>query len=361
MDDLGKIRQILTVILLLMVFTTIFFAKDVVLPIVLAMLLALTLSPLVRGAQRAGIAPPISAFVLIFSLAAGGGAGAYFMSGVVGGWIHDAPQLTSQLRVKLSSVARSVEAVKDATQKVDEITDSTAKNVPKVVVKEPGILSNTISNVANFGTSLAVGMFLALIIMASGDLFYAKLVEAFPRMQDKKRVLRIVYDVERRISRYLLSITFINAGLGVAVALALYALGVPYFYIWGVVAFSFNYLPYLGAVIGAALVGAFAVITFDNLYYAALVPLSYLTLTTIEGQLITPYLLGRRMELNTVSVFLTVIFWAWLWGVPGALMAVPILVVLKVVCDNVEGLSTLGNFLSARNQLPEKIIDQNVK
>ena len=350
MRILETIQLMLGAILLLMLFTTIYFAKDVVLPIALGLLLSLTLSPLVRGARRLGISPPLSAFVIIFLISAVIGVSVYFLGGIIADWIKEAPQFGAELRYKLSSLTRSMDAMQDASAQVEEIAGAGGKNVPKVAVAQPGLLSNALSSVASFGTSLAVALILALLILASGDLFNAKLVSALPTLKDKKRALGIVFDIERRISRYLLSLTIINAGLGLAVGIALYLLGVPYSYVWGVGAFLFNFLPFLGAIVGAALVGAYAVITFDSLPYAATVPLTYLVLSSIEGQLITPYLLGRRMELNTVSVFLTVIFWAWLWGVPGALMAVPFLVVLKVICENFEGLSVIGNFLSAREQ-----------
>ena len=151
------------------------------------------------------------------------------------------------------------------------------------------------------------------------------------------------------MSRYLLTITVINAGLGISVGLYLFALGMPVPYVWGMAAFLLNFLPYIGGVIGAVLVGAYAIATFDSLGYAILAPIGYQILTGIEGQFITPYLVGRRLELNTVAVFLTVVFWGWLWGIAGALVAVPFLVVFKVICENVTALNMIGNFLDKSN------------
>jgi predicted PurR-regulated permease PerM len=126
------------------------------------------------------------------------------------------------------------------------------------------------------------------------------------------------------------------------------AVGLPSAYIWGALAFCLNYLPFVGPAVGIALVGATAILFFDQLSYAFLAPAVYFFWIILEGQVVTPLILGRTFELNTVSVFLTVIFWGWLWGIPGALMAVPFLVVIKVICDNVTGLSTFGHFLAAR-------------
>eukprot|EP00919_Chromeraceae_sp_WS-2016_P001245 GHVR01003147.1.p2 GENE.GHVR01003147.1~~GHVR01003147.1.p2 ORF type:complete len:181 (+),score=29.22 GHVR01003147.1:1-543(+) len=171
-----------------------------------------------------------------------------------------------------------------------------------------------------------------------------------------------VYDVERRVSRYLLTITLINGGLGVAIGLYLAALGMPAPYVWGLAAFLLNFLPYIGGFIGSVLVGAYAIVTFDTVSYAILAPIGYQILTGIEGQLVTPYLVGRRLELNTVAVFLTVVFWGWLWGMAGALVAVPFLVVFKVICDNVTALHIVANFLDksgpddARDETPKATV-----
>ena len=127
----------------------------------------------------------------------------------------------------------------------------------------------------------------------------------------------------------------------------MWSIGMPLPLVWAFVAFFLNFLPYIGPLSGAGLAGAVAVVSFDHLGHAALAPIIYLTATSIEGQFITPVILGRQLELNTVSVFVTVVFWGWLWGIAGALMAVPFLVCLKVICDNVDSMNTLGNFLSA--------------
>jgi predicted PurR-regulated permease PerM len=153
--------------------------------------------------------------------------------------------------------------------------------------------------------------------------------------------------VERAISRYLLTITLINAGLGVAVFALLFAIGLPNAFIWGVVAFVFNFLPFLGALAGVVLVALYSVVMIEPLGTALLAPALYMLATTVEGQFVTPTILGRRLKLNTVSVFVTVVFWGWLWGIAGALMAVPFLVIVKVICDNVDSLKTLGSFLGS--------------
>lgn len=353
LDDIVKIKRLAGGILLLMGFGTFYFARDLFLPIVIGFLLAVTLSPLVRGGARIGIPAPFSAFTLIFGIALSFGLAVLLLGGSVAAWVNEAPDMGVELKQRLANISASVDAVQKASEEVEEIASGSDEPTQKVVLDQPGLLNTAVSNMASLMTSIAVGMVLALFLLASGDMFFLKLVQSFPKLQDKKRALKIVFDIERRVSHYLLSITLINLGLGVAIALTLFALNVPFWYIWGALAFALNFLPFLGAVVGAALVGAYSVVTFDSLQYALLVPGCYLALTSIEGQLVTPYLLGRRLNLNTVAVFLTVIFWGWLWGIPGALMAVPFLVCFKVICDHVTSMKVLGNFLGSGNAADE--------
>lgn len=352
--DITKLKRINAAILLLMCFAAIYFARALLLPVVIGLLLALTLSPIVRGARRLGVAPPLTATALIVSILLTAAAAGYFLSGPVSQWMAEAPTLGAKLQDRLRDTIQSFEAVQEASEQVEEMTNGD-DDVERVVVDQPGLLTSAVSNAAAFATSALVGIVLALFLLASSDLFLRKIVQAFPRLKDKKTALKIVLDIERSISRYLLSITLINMGLGVAIAAAMYLIGVPYWYLWGAIAFSLNFLPYLGAVIGTLLVGAYAIVTFPSLEYALLAPAAYLALTSLEGNIVTPYLLGRRLDLNTVAVFLNVMLWGWLWGVPGALMAVPFLVTLKVICDHVSTLKTLGNFLGAHRDLAPEV------
>ena len=285
---------------------------------------------------------------MILVLAAAVGGAALLVSGPVSGWISDAPKLEAELQQKLHALATSVAVVQKASDQVDKIAAGAADpEVQKVAVQSPGLLTVAVSNVASVLATTLVTLVLALFLLASGDLFYVKLIDAFPRFGDKKRALRIVYGIERSVSRYLLLATAINAALGVVIGTGMWSIGMPLPLVWAFVAFFLNFLPYIGPLLGAGLAGAVAVVSFDHLGHAALAPIIYLTATSIEGQFITPVILGRQLELNTVSVFVTVVFWGWLWGIAGALMAVPFLVCLKVICDNVDSMNTLGNFLSA--------------
>lgn len=331
-----------------------YFGKEFFLPIVLGLLGALTLIPIVRWLERRGVPAALSAIVLVLALAFGLGAGAYVLSGPISTWIADAPNVGIRLQAKLSALMGSVDNLAEAGKTVDELAQRTKDPaVQEVVVKEPGFLSSATSSLWTGLSRLGIALILVLFLLASGDMVYEKIVRVLPRLSDKKTAIRIVHDIERSISRYLLTITLINAGLGVAVAVALWTLGVPSPGMIGVAAALLNFLPYLGAIVGVVLTGIFAFLSIEPLGLALAAPAAYLVLTTIEGNIVTPMVLGRRLELNTVALFIGVAFWGWVWGLAGVLIAVPLMVVLKTLCDHLDGWKPLGEFLSLTPPLSE--------
>ena len=353
MDNTHKIKNLLLGIFLILFFASVYFARDMFLPIVIGLLVALTLSPVVRGLARSGIPEPVSAIVLIFGAIVTIGIGAYLLTGPVSAILADVPQLGDQLRIKLSHLLESVEAVQEASEEVEDLANGTDAQTPKVAIQQPGLMAFAAGSIANFLALVVVGLILAMFLLASGDLFYVKLVNAIPTFSDKRRAVKAVRDVERQISHYFLAITAINAALGICIGLGLMWLGLPNAIMWGVFAFALNFLPFVGAIVGTVLVGIYGIIQFDTLSLGLAAPAIYFFFTTLEGQFLTPAILGHRLELNTVSVFLTVIVWSWLWSVPGALMAVPFLVMVKVISDNVEQLRTFGSFLGTRAPSPD--------
>jgi predicted PurR-regulated permease PerM len=167
-----------------------------------------------------------------------------------------------------------------------------------------------------------------------------------PTLRDKKRAVEISHEIQQNISNYLFTVSLINLGLGLVVSGGLYFMGVPNAVMWGMFVAVLNFIPYFGPVAGIIVLAAVGLLTFDTLWQAALPPAWYLLLHTLEANLVTPALLGRRFTLNPVVIFVSLIFWTWLWGVPGALLSVPILVSVKVVCDRVPALSSVSEVLT---------------
>ncbi len=193
---------------------------------------------------------------------------------------------------------------------------------------------------------LAVTMILLLFLLASGDAFLAKMIEVTPRLEDKKRVVHTARSIQHQISLYLGTITLINIVLGMSIAVALYLLEVPSPALWGVMVGVLNFTAYLGVAISILVVTLVSLLTFSSPAQILLPGLVIFLANVIEGQVLTPLITGRRLALSPVAVFLSLVVLGWMWGLIGVLIAVPILVCIKLVCDEVEMLKPVAIFLS---------------
>ncbi|NNL36499.1 MAG: AI-2E family transporter, partial [Silicimonas sp.] len=261
--------------------------------------------------------------------------------------------IAADVERKLRGISETIEKVADAGEQVEELASGEADpDVEEVVLKSPDMLTRLAASAPYLVAQSIFMLVLLFFITASGDLFYAKIVEASPTFRAKRRAIGITRDIEKRISRYFLTISVVNAGLGASIGLTLWWLGMPNPLLFGVMAFALNFIPYLGALAGVAVTFAIGIVSFPTLGDALVVAAAYLALTTLEGQLITPYAIGRRLSLNPVIVFIAVAFWGWAWSVIGMFIAVPLLIVALVISERVEGLEGLAIFLSGE-RLPE--------
>lgn len=336
-------------LLLLALFYTLYFARDFVLPLILASLLAFPLAPLVRALSRVRVPESVGAGVVLLFFLMGMFYMAYRVYDPAREWMTRLPTelraMESELRDFRKPVEEVSEAAKQVEEQVQEITATDDDEPMPVVVGRPPL-----SDVLLSGTRrvLAVGlltMVLLYFLLASGDWLLLKVVRVLPTLEDKKKAVEISRQVEKSVSSYLFTVTAINVGLGIAVGVAMYLLGMPNPLLWGVMAALFNFVPYLGAIAGVAVLTLAALVSFDSTGRALTVPATYYLLTACEGWFITPLILGRRLTLNPLAILVSLIFWAWLWGLPGALLAVPILAALKIVCDQSERLAPVGEFL----------------
>ncbi|MDX8480333.1 AI-2E family transporter [Mesorhizobium sp. VK24D] len=350
--ELRLMRSLLIGIFVLLMVFALYFARAFFMPVILAFLLALTLTPIVRFLRKHGIPDALSATLLVlFSIFFVASVG-YLLSGPVIELVNNTSSIGQQLTERLAPFKRPLEKIMDVSRQLEALTETAQEpGVQKVAVASSGILPTAASNILQAGTSITIVFVLSLFLLASGTLFYEKIVQSFASLTQKKRALRVVYDVEREISHYLLTVTVINAGLGTVIGLGLWGLGMPNPLVWGAAAALLNFLPYVGALMTILLVTVIALISFDTISYALLAPAFVLLCDVVEGQFVTPTVVGRRLELNTVAIFIAIAFWSWLWGFVGALMAVPLLVVVKVFCDHFDGLSHVGNFLAAQQAI----------
>ena len=356
-SDTRLIRSLLIGIFILVAVYALYFARDFVMPVVLAFLLALMLTPIVRFLKKRGVPEALSATLLVLISVMAVVSAGYFLSGPIVQLANEAPEIGRRVTERLSEFRHPFEKFMAVSQEVEKVTETAQEpGVQRVVVAQPGILSMAAGNLLSAATTAAITFVLSLFLLASGTMFYEKIIQSFARLSEKKRALRMVYDVEREISRYLLTVALINAGLGTAIGLGLWALGMPNPAVWGVAAAALNFLPYIGALATIVLVACISLISFETLSYAMLAPLFVIFCNIVEGQLVTPLIVGRRLEINAVAIFIAVAFWSWLWGFVGALIAVPLLVVIKVFCDHFDSWRHVGNFLSA-HQGPEAVED----
>ncbi len=332
------------------------FARDFLIPVVLAFFIALTFRPAVRRLASYHVPPWAAAtslaVILLFAVLAAG----YLASGPISGWIADAPGIQRQFLEKVHTLKVHVSSLISLSEQIqDAATPDNAAGVQEVVVKDSGLLSMLTLAAGRPFYYLAIllgALVIAVFLMASGDLFYTKLIRVLPTLSEKKTALRIVYDVEREVSAYLLTVTAINAGLAIAVAASFHAFGMPTPFLWALLAFILNFIPYLGPIAGVGLSALVSVAAFPSLGYASLPPLAYAALIGLETQVVTPLFLSRRLQLNSVSILLALAFWAWAWGVAGIVVAVPLLVTLRVFCSHVPQLSAIGEFLGYANGDP---------
>jgi predicted PurR-regulated permease PerM len=333
-------------LLLIATLAAVFVARDILIPIVFAVVLQLLLSPVVRVMARVGIPEVAGAAVVLLGVVVFLAMAVYMLASPAAEWVDRAPQVTSELQSKLAVLRKPLQDVTKATKQVEAITSVGGESTPQIVVGEPGLLHTVAGNVGAIALFFGITLILAYFLLASGDLFKQKLVHVMPRLQDKKRALQIVREIEQSITRYLVTITLVNIAVGVIVGGTMLAIGLPNPLLWAAMAVFLSFIPVIGAWIGIAAIGVVAILTFDNLAHAAIAPAIYGIVHMVAENFVTPAVLGRRLTLNPVVIVLNVLIWLWLWGIPGALLAGPIIVAVRVLCDHFPALAAVGEFLS---------------
>jgi predicted PurR-regulated permease PerM len=335
----------LTGLFILAAFYTLYLARSFFLPIILAVLLNFLLSPVVRGLKKLHIPEFIGAAVVIFGLLGLLGLGIYELAGPAYDWAQQAPRSLQRLERKLADFKKPVQTMSKATAQVEKITKVGGEEPPKIEVRQESLGERLFSQTTEVLAAGSVLLILLFFLLASGDMFLRKLIRVLPSLSDKKTAVEIARQIESDISTYLATITLINGCLGLATWGAMALLGVPNPLLWGVLAWSTNYIPYLGAMCMYAVLTMVGFLTFPTAGQALLVPGAFGVLNILEAYVLTPLVLGKRLTLNPVVIFIALTFWGWIWGVAGAILAVPIMVVFKIFCDHSEPLASIGEFL----------------
>ena len=354
----GNVRVAIVGTFLILAVGAMYYARSFFLPLALALLVTLAFAPLVRTLAHRGIPAAVSAIMLVIALGGGLATASAFLSEPVAQMVSGAPVVIREVRARFAFLREPFARFNAAGREVQALTDGGGAgdgvNDPqRVVVVQSGMLAWAAGTVADIGTTFGATLILSVFLLASGDTLRHKLIRVLPDLSGKKRSLRVLRDIENEVSRYLLTITAINAGLGLCVGIAMAALGMPNPVLWGIAAGLLNFIPYVGPLIGIMLAGAIAIVTYPLLTVVVLPPIAYLTLQIIEGNFVTPMILGRRLELNTVAILILLALTTWMWGIVGTIIGVPLLVVIKVFSDNFPALSPLAEFLTAESHVAD--------
>lgn len=328
-------------------------ATAIMLPIAAALVASLACRPVVRWLSKFHIPAVVGAGIV---LAVVMGIAAFLATQLISPatqWAERAPIKFHLLRLQrklepvqepLADLSKASEDLANVTSAV--VTDGESDTIQQVVVKPPSLINEVLSSTTQFAAGAFLFLVLTYFFLARGDVLVTRIAAIFRSGDQGVNHGDAAAALEKTVSKYLMNVSVINAGLGVAVAIACWVVGVPNPMLWGVMAAMLNFLPYIGSLIGAAIVLGVSLLSFDSTAYAFVAPSIYLALTVIEGNLITPSVLGRSMSLNPLIVILSLTYWTWLWGLGGAILAVPLLAIVTSLSRQFESTRGLALILS---------------
>ncbi|MFL5493961.1 MAG: AI-2E family transporter [Gemmatimonadales bacterium] len=324
-----------------------YFGREFLVPIALSVLFTGLLRPLVRSLEALRIPTAAGATVVLVVFLGAVGLGANALADPVRGWIAKAPQSLTQAEARLRRLRRPLQQITSAAERVESGGQPQSGQPSSGSPPDgPGIAARVFGTTTSLVGGIVEVLLLTFLLLASGDLFMQKLVKVLPFRGDKVTAVRIASEVEAAVSRYMGATALINLGQGVVVALAMLLLHMPSPVLWGVLTFFLEFIPYLGAAFMLIALGVVGLGAFDNVGHALLAPGAYLLITTLQNNLVSPVAYGWRLRLNPVAVLVGVLFWWYLWGVPGAFLSVPIIAAVKIMGDHIESLKPLGEFLA---------------
>ena len=361
----------LTVLTVLAVILVLKYAQSFLIPIVLGVLISYALEPLVSAMHRLRIARAVGAAVAVTLLVASLSVGVYTLTDQAMAIVSDVPAAAQRIRNRLRATKHApggaLQKVQQAATEIDRAAQEAAAptaaeqeaarrakqqtGVQKVEIVDPGFSANDYlwsggRGLLGFGGQFVIVLFLVYFFLVTGDLYKRKFVKiAGPTLSEKKITVQILDDINLQIANFMRVQVFTSAIVAVVTALALWAFGVEQFVIWGLVAGIFNSIPYLGPVFVTGGLGIVTFMQFDDLLKTAYVCGVAFAVTSLEGFLLTPMLMSRAAQMNPVAIFVGLLFWSWVWGIWGTVLAVPMLMMLKAICDHVEDLQPIGELL----------------
>ncbi len=320
---------------------TMWAAQGLLLPVLLAMFFALVGNPILRLLKRVWVPRFIGALLVIVVGLAGTVQLGRMVYEPASEWIRQVPRQMHDLAPKMRNLVKPVQEANKAAENIARAAGGEASSKPQPVIKtEVNDPYKALTATPRMIASVLAVVLLTFFFMVYGQALQRHALALLPSRQQKKITVSILQSIEREISRYVLTISIINVLLGLAFAMALYFVGVPMdeALLWGTMAAVLNFAPYVGPLIGIMIMLLMGFVAFDQTWQALLPAGMYLVLHTLEGQLVTPIVLGARMRLSPLILILALMVFGWLWGIIGLLLAVPLLVCVKIVVSNIEGM-----------------------
>ena len=361
----GTVRVSNVALILLTVFASIYvvdWAQPVLVPLVMGLIVFYALSPVVDRLERLGIRRALSAAALLLIVVGGVGATVVSLQDEAVTLIETIPEAVKKIRqsarVEWSGSGAAIEKVQKAADEINRATEEVApaaapRGITRVQVEKPKfdireyLWTGALGAAAGIASALLV-LFLAYFLLASGDSFRRKWVKlSGPSLSSKKITVQVLNEIDDQIKRYL-GVQVLTSGIvGVASGLAFWAIGLENAAVWGVTAGVLNLVPYLGAIVTTGGTALVAFLQFGTVGMALAVAGISMVINTLEGSWLTPWLAGRASRMNAVVVFSGLLFWGWLWGGWGLVLGLPIMMVIKAICDHVEDLKPIGEFMGS--------------
>lgn len=328
-------------------------AKHLVMPMVAALLLTFLLRPVVRVMQQGLHVPRIlGAALALATLLAGLGLLGWFLADPVARWLEGLPEMAKNLQSKLEHLRRPMAEVSQAAAAVGDAASMEAHKPITVQMADRGVLASLMGQVQILLADAGLAAILLFFLLSADDSVLMRVARALAwrdgsgRWATERQAEELIADTERQMSRYLLLVSLINAGLGIATGCAMALLGMPDPLLWGALMAFTNFVPYIGGLVVTVLVALAAVVSFDSVWGMLLPPLVLIALNLMESELVTPLAVSRRFELNPVAVVAWLALWLWLWGVIGGILAMPLLVLIVIVARGAPRLQPLAQLIA---------------
>jgi len=341
---LRAIRISLTGIILLAMVYTVVIGKSLLVPLVLAAFLGLALNPIVVAAARVRIPRWLAAVTVMLLLGLGLFSAITTLATPALNWFHEAPTAMRTFAPKIKPMTQQIEAASRATQTL--VGGSVARNTPQANNNFAFTAWDIVAGAPKVLASVLTVALLVFFFLVYGDEILRRAVEISPTFAYKRHTVSIVRSIQVEVSSYLLLTAAINVTLGLVTAGMLYLYGVPDPLLWGTVAAVANFIPYVGAIATTSVLAVVGVLHFQEIGPALLPAATFAGITAVEGNMLTPMLQGRRSRLSPVAILLWLLIWGWLWGIPGALLAVPMLTCVKLITAKLRGWEWFAHIIS---------------